>query len=128
MAPIARWSSFAADVGPQATALSSHASRLWLRAVASTCGIDDALAGIPGRGRHDSAVAQNAGGMREESDDPVGPADTLVVPRGGDGAAREGAAAAGRPPGGPGMAREDPGADPGPPTDVGRAAMATAPG
>ena len=80
MAPIARWSSLAADVGPQVTALSSHALRLWLRAAASACGIDDALAGILGRGRHDSAVAQNAGGMRGGSDGPVGPADTLAVP------------------------------------------------
>ena len=44
MAPIVRWSSFAADVGSQVTALSSHASRLWLRAAANACGTS--LAGM----------------------------------------------------------------------------------
>lgn len=63
------------------------------------------------------------------SDDPPdGAGVSRDVPRGGEDAAREGAAAAGRPPGGPGMARKDPGADPGPPADAERAAMATAPG
>ena len=50
------------DVGSQVITLSSHALHLWLRAAASACGIDDAPAGSPGRGRHDSAVAQSAGG------------------------------------------------------------------
>lgn len=65
---------------------------------------------------------------RGSDDPPDGAGVSRDMPRGGDGAAREGAAAAGRSPGGPGIARKDPGADPGPPADAERAAMATAPG
>ena len=46
----------------------------------------------------------------------------------GEDAAREGAAAAGRPPGGPGMAGKGPDADPELPADAEKAAMATVPG
>ena len=60
-APMALQGSFADDVGSQVTAFEPHASRFWLRAAASACGMGVALAGIPGRGLQRSAVAQKAG-------------------------------------------------------------------
>ena len=60
-APMAPQGSFADDVGSQVTAFEPHASRFWLRAAASACGMGVALAGIPGRGPQRSAVARKAG-------------------------------------------------------------------
>ena len=50
--------SFADDVGSQVTAFEPHASRFWLRAAASACGMGVALAGILDYSLQRSAVAQ----------------------------------------------------------------------
>ena len=90
LAPIVRWSSLATDVGLQVAALSSHASRLWLRVAASACGIGDALAGIPGRGRHSTCRRPARRSPPEVAQDPL----LGLVPAGDPDAARR---LAGRP-------------------------------
>ena len=71
MAPIARWSSLAADVGSQVAALSSYTLHFWLRAAASAYGIGDALAGIPGRGRHSTCKRPARRSPPEVAQDPL---------------------------------------------------------